>query len=152
MSAAVLSDYRLATPRMARLVGGVMVLSALIIFAVTLVTAVLRGPLAVVFAVALLAVIGLAVLAVWLRSVPVVRFTAEGYRVRLVRGAGATRARWDQVTEAATAHRAGEACIILTLANGSTTTIPVSLLDCDREAFVRDLQERLQDGQRLRPL
>lgn len=152
MSGAVLSDYRLAAPRMARIVGGVMVLSALVIFAVTLVTAVLRGPLAVVFAAALLCVIGLVVLAAWLRSVPVVRFTAEGYRVRLVRGAGVAEAGWDQVSEAATTHRAGEACIVLKLKDGATTTIPVSLLEGDREEFVRDLQGRLDAGQGLRPL
>ena len=42
--------------------------------------------------------------------------------------------------------------MVLRLRNGGTTTIPVDVLAGDREAFVRDLQRHLTDGQGLRPL
>ena len=77
---------------------------------------------------------------------------AEGYRVRLVRGAGVTEARWSAVEDAVTAIRRGVACVELRLRDGRTTTIPVGVLAVDREQFVRELQGRLQRGHGLRPL
>ena len=89
----------------------------------------------------------------WLRSRAwVLRCTDDGYRVRLVRGAGVTEARWSAVEDAVTTHRHDVACVELRLRDGRTTTIPVGVLAVDREEFVRELQDRLQRGHGLRPL
>jgi hypothetical protein len=89
----------------------------------------------------------------WLRNRAwVVRCTDDGYSVRLVRGVGVTEARWSAVEEAVTAQRRAVACLELRLTDGRTTTIPVGVLDVDKEQFVREVQERLQRGHGLRPL
>jgi hypothetical protein len=82
----------------------------------------------------------------------VVRCTDEGYRVRLVRGAGVTEARWSSVEDAVATVRHDVACVELRLRDGRTTTIPVGVLAVDRDQFVRELQGRLQRGHGLRPL
>ena len=43
-------------------------------------------------------------------------------------------------------------CVALRLRDGRTTTIPVGVLGIDKDEFVRELQDRLQRGQGLRPL
>jgi hypothetical protein len=86
------------------------------------------------------------------RRLYVVRLDESGYRVRLIRGAGVTSARWKDVEDAATATPRGIACVVLHLRDGRTTTIPVAALAADREEFVRDLQAHLQRGHGLRPL
>ena len=58
----------------------------------------------------------------------------------------------DRGAEAVTATPQGLPVVVLRLVDGRTTTIPVTLLDVDREQFVRDLQAHLQRGQGLRPL
>ena len=80
------------------------------------------------------------------------RCTDDGYRVRLVRGAGVTEARWSAVEDAVTTYRHDVACVELRLRDGRTTTIPVGVLAVDKEEFVRELQGRLQRGHGLRPL
>src|SRR6476661_10470308 len=85
--------------------------------------------------------------------ISVVRLGEQGYRVRLVRDVGVTAARWTEVGEAVTTTTPrGLAVVELRLGDGRTTTLPVALLDVDREQFVRDLQGHLQRGQGLRPL
>jgi len=74
----------------------------------------------------------------------VVRVDAVGYQVRLVRGAGARRARWTDVQDVQTQTLAGSRCVVLRLRDGRTTTVPVDLIEGDREAFVRELQDRLE--------
>jgi hypothetical protein len=147
------SQYRFAPAISARIVGGLLVVLAVLLVVVTLVVAV-AGLSIVVLAVA--AVVGVAaVLGVGhllTRRVCVVRLDASGYRVRLVRGAGVSAAAWTEVAQVATATRQGLAVVVLTLVDGRTTTIPVALLAADREEFVRDLGARLQRGQGLRPL
>ena len=89
----------------------------------------------------------------WLRSRAwVLRCTDEGYRVRLVRGAGVTEARWSAVDDAVTSYRRDVACLELRLSDGRTTTIPVGVLDVDKEQLVREVQARLQQGHGLHPL
>ena len=86
------------------------------------------------------------------RRAYVVRLGEEGYRVRMIRGAGVTEARWKDVEDAVTTSPHGIACVVLRLKDGRTTTIPVSALAADRDDFVRDLRDHLQKGQGLRPL
>ena len=87
------------------------------------------------------------------RRIAVVRLGADGYRVRLVRGAGVTAAGWTEVEEAVTTTSAsGEPVVLLRLSDDRTTTIPVRALAADREDFVRDLRAHLQRGQGIRPL
>ncbi|MFC6341370.1 hypothetical protein ACFP8W_05235, partial [Nocardioides hankookensis] len=86
------------------------------------------------------------------RRIPVVRMDATGYRVRMVRGAGAHEASWPEVQEAVTATPQGLPVVVIRLTDGRTSTIPVTLLDVDREQFARDLQAHLRKGQGLRPL
>ncbi|HCB05798.1 MAG TPA: hypothetical protein PLZ93_19000 [Nocardioides sp.] len=153
MTAAPPALYRLAPAVVARFLGLALVGLALILFAGTAVVALVGLPLDVLVAVVLVGVVGCVVLGWWLRSRAwVMRCTDDGYRVRLVRGAGVTEARWDAVEDAVTTYRHDIACVQLRLRDGRTTTIPVGVLAVDREQFVRDLQRRLQHGHGLKPL
>ena len=147
-----MSDYRLSVLQLVRFVGALLVGAAVLIFCATFAVAALGASAAVLIAVAVVALVGLLGVALWLRSVVVVHLDGEGYRVRLVRGVGVPAARWRDVADAATTHVAAEPCVVLTLHDGRTSTIPVGVLEVDREAFVRDLQAHLQAGQGLRPL
>jgi len=146
------SDYRLAPAFAARFVGVLLVGLALALVVATVLVAALSLPsvtLLVVVVVGVAAVLTAAV--VVSRRVAVVHLGEDGYRVRLVRGAGVTAADWREVEEAVTASPGGVPVVELRLRDGRSTTIPVQALAADREEFVRDLQQHLQRGQRLRP-
>jgi hypothetical protein len=147
------SSYYLAPAFGVRFVGGLLVLLALVLAVATVVVAVGGLPtvvLVVVAVVGILAVLG----GGWLvtRWVPAVRLGASGYRVRLVRGVGATSAAWTDVTEAGTASPGGTPVLVISLRDGRATTIPVQVLAGDREQLVRDLRAHLDAGHGLRPL
>jgi hypothetical protein len=147
------STYHLAPAFGLRFVGGLLVLLAIALVVATVVVAVAGLPVGVLVAVALggiVAVLG----GGWLvtRRVPAVRLDASGYRVRLVRGVGATSAPWTEVTEAGTASPAGTPVLVISLRDGRSTTIPVQVLAADRELLVRDLRAHLDAGHGLRPL
>jgi hypothetical protein len=146
------TTYPLAPTFVARFVGLGLVLLAVTMFVGTALVATLGLPpdlLVVVVVVGLAAVL---VLAWWLRSRAwVLRCTAEGYAVRLVRGAGVTDARWTAVEDAVTATRHDVPCVVLRLRDGRTTTIPVGALAVDKDQFVRELQGRLQAARGLKP-
>lgn len=147
------SDYRLSPALGARLVGLLLVALAVLLFTTTALVALadLTPDLLVVLAAS--GVVSVFALGYFLtRRAYVVRFDAEGYRVRMIRGAGVTEAAWKDVADAATGSPRGIPCVVITLRDGRTTTIPVGALAVDREQFVRDLQQHLQDGQGLRPL
>ncbi|MXG88991.1 hypothetical protein [Nocardioides flavescens] len=145
--------YRLAPAFVVRLVGTAFVALALLAFVTTLVVVLADLPVAVVVVEAAVGVVALVGLGWWLRRRAwVLRCTDEGYAVRLARGAGVREARWSAVEDAVTTHRRGVACFELRLRDGRTTTVPVGLLDVDREEFVRDLQQRLQQGHGLTSL
>lgn len=146
------SDYRLSPAFGARLVGLLVVALAILVFVATGVVAVLNLHTVVLVPVALVVVAVIFGLGAWLRRTPVVRLDDDGYRVRLVRGAGVRQAGWREVKDAVTASPRDVPCVVLRLVDGRTTTIPVAALDTDREEFVRDLQAHLQRGQGLRPL
>ena len=153
MASPTTSDYRLSPALAARLMGLLLVVLAALLFGVTALVAVLHlSPDLLV----LLAVLGLVSVFgtgfTLTRRAYVVRLGEEGYRVRMIRGAGVTEARWKDVEDAVTTSPHGIDCVVLRLKDGRTTTIPVAALAADREAFVRDLRDHLQKGQGLRPL
>lgn len=149
-----MSDYRLAPAVGVRFVGGLVVVAALLVLVATLLVGLLDLPSGIVV---LVAVLALAVVTgggyVVTRRIPVVRLGADGYRIRLVRGAGVAAAGWKEVEEAVTTTSAtGDPVLVLRLREDRSSTIPVRALDADREEFVRDLLEHLRRGQGLRPL
>lgn len=146
-------DLRLAPAFLARLVGLGLVGLAAVLLVGTVVVAWAGLPVVGLVAVVLGCALALSAAAWWLRGRGwVLRCTDDGYRVRLVRGAGVREARWMDVEDAVTTHRHDVACLELRLRDGRRTTIPVGVLDVDREELVRDLQARLQRGHGLRPL
>ncbi|MEQ6900994.1 hypothetical protein [Nocardioides sp. YIM 152588] len=139
------TDYRLAPPVMARFVGAYLVVFAVVVLAFTVVAAGLGINPDVIVVLLLLGLVGLAALAWWLRArLAVVRLTASGYRVRLVRGAGVREARWSDVEDAVAASPRDIDCVVLRLKQGGTTTIPVQLLAADKDDFARDVRAHLQ--------
>ena len=76
----------------------------------------------------------------------VVRLDDTGYRVRFVRGVGRAQARWTDVEDLATTHVSGSPCIVLRLRDGATSTVPVDLIEGDREELVDELRRRLDAG------
>jgi len=132
--------------------GLLLVAIAATVFVTTALVAVLDLHTSVLLIPAVLGLIALVAAAVMLtRRGWVVRLTEEGYRVQWVRGVGVAAARWTDVEDAVTTTVVGSPVVVLRLRSGETTTIPVQMLAGDREAFVRDLQLHLQDGQGLRP-
>lgn len=145
--------YRLAPTFVARLLGLALVGLALLLFVGTAVVVIAGLPPDVMVVVVLLGVLGAIGFGWWLRNRAwVLRCTDDGYRVRLVRGVGVADARWSAVEDAVTAYRRGVDCLELRLRDGGTTTIPVGVLDVDKDRFVREVQDRLQRGHGLRPL
>jgi len=146
------TTYPLAPTVVARFVGLGLVLLAVLMFVGTALVATFDAPPDALVVVLVLGVAGVAGLAWWLRNRAwVLRTTAEGYTVRLVRGAGVTEARWDGVEDAVTTTRHDVPCVVLRLRDGRTTTIPVGVLAVDKEQFVRELQDRLQTARGLKP-
>jgi hypothetical protein len=144
--------YRLARLVVARLVGLALVALALLVFAGTAVIALAGLSLDLLVVLVLVAAAVVGVLAWWLGTRAwVVRCTDRGYRVRLVRGAGTTEARWKDVEDAVATTRHDVPCLVLRLRDGRTTTIPVGLLEIDKDEFARELRGRLQRGSGLRP-
>jgi len=144
-----ISDYRLAPPVMARFVGAYLVLLAVLLLAVTavVVAADLNADLLVL--VLGLGLLGLIALAWWLRSgLVVVRLTAAGYRVRMIRAAGVTEARWSEVEDAVAAAPSDIECLVLRLRDGRSTTIPVLLVAGDKDDLARDVRAHLQRAAR----
>jgi hypothetical protein len=146
------TTYPLAATVVARFVGLGLVLVAVLMFTGTALVAGLDLPPDLLVVLLLVGLVGIGTLAWWLRSRAwVLRCDKEGYAVRLVRGAGVTRAAWRDVEDAVTTTRHDVPCVVLRLRDGGTTTIPVGVLAVDKEEFVRDLQTRLQLARGLRP-
>jgi hypothetical protein len=139
------SEFGLAPQLRARLMAaGLLGLGALLAV-VSLLVALLGLPPDLIVVAAALVVVAIFVLGFLLvRRWYVVRVDAVGYQVRLVRGAGARRARWTDVQDVQTQTLAGSRCVVLRLRDGRTSTVPVDLIEGDREAFVRELQDRLE--------
>ena len=149
----VASDYRVSQALTARLLGILLAtLGATVLVLIALVVLASMPP-AVLRVGALVAVAGAVVggLVLYRRPV-VVRLGADGYRVRLVRGAGVRQARWKDVEDLVATTVAGERCVVLRLRDGGTTTIPVALLHGPTETFVADLRRHLDRGHGYRRL
>ncbi len=147
------TDYRLSRPLAARMLGVLLAVVGFVVVVVTLAVALLGLPVGFLTAgVLVAAVVVLAGALLLSRRSTVVHLDETGYRVRMVRGAGAAEARWTDVEDVVTAHVAGEPCVVLRLRDGRTTTIPVRMLAADRDEFVRDLQRHLNEGHGYRRL
>jgi hypothetical protein len=143
--------YRLAPSVTARFVGLYLVLLAVLVFAVTAVVVAADANPDLLVLLAVLGLAGLVAMGWWLRKKAFILSAApDSYTVGMVRGAGVKTARWTQVEDAVTATVHGQPCVVLRLKGGETTTIPVSVLALDKEQFVRELQQHLQRGHRLR--
>jgi hypothetical protein len=136
----------------ARLLGASLVVLAVVVFVGTALVAILHLPLVLIGVMVIGVLGGVGAGGRWLARGYVVRLDDEGYRVRLVRGAGVTRARWTEVDGAVTTKVSGARCLVLKLGDGRRTTIPVDVLAGDRDDFVRDVQAHLQRGHGLRPV
>jgi len=146
-------DYALAPALRARLLGVTLAVVGLVVLLVVVVVAAAGLSTVVVTGLVVLVALGVAVLAVVLgRRRYVVRLDATGYRVRFVRGVGRSQARWTEVEDLTTAVIAGTECVVLRLRNGETTTVPVAVIEGDREEFVDELRRRLDTGHGYRPL
>jgi hypothetical protein len=146
-------EYPLARAVRVRLLGSLVAAVGLLVLVVTVVLAVVRPP-SVVVVVATAAVVAIAVaIGILLgRRWYVVRLDDTGYRVRFVRGVGRPQARWTEVEDLTTAVAGGTECVVLRLRDGQTSTVPVNLIEGDREAFVDELQRRLDAAHGYRRL
>ncbi|UUW91412.1 hypothetical protein [Pimelobacter simplex] len=143
------TDYRLAPPVMARFVGAYLILLAVLLLVVTGLVATLDLNADLLVAVLGLGLLGLIALGWWLRSgLVVVRLTDAGYRVRAIRAAGATEARWSEVEDAVAASPSGIECVVLRLRDGRSTTIPVQLVAADKDEFARVVRTHLERAAR----
>jgi hypothetical protein len=143
--------YRLATPVAARFLGAAIIVLAIVVFLVTAVVFATGADDGWILLPLVVGVVAVLALGWWLRTKAyVVRCTAQGYSIRFVRGAGVREARWADVQEAVTASPRGIPLLVLRLKNGTTTSIPVTILAIDREQFVREMQRHLSSG--IRPL
>lgn len=146
-------DIRIAPAVAARLVGAGIALLGVLVLALVVVGAVTSLPTSVVVLVAALGVFLLGALGLYLLNVAwVLRITEQGYRVRFVRGAGVTRARWLDVEDAVASYVADTPCVVLRLKDGGSTTVPVTVLAIDRERLVTVLQDALERGRGLKRL
>ncbi|MGO4255099.1 hypothetical protein [Marmoricola sp. RAF53] len=140
-------DYGLAAPLRARLMGTFLAGIGLVLLLMTVLVAVLRLPQDLLTALVVLVLVGIFALGFFLvRRWYVVRLDDTGYQIRFVRGAGATRARWADVDNLTTAVVGGTECVLLRLRDGRQTTIPVNVIEGDREEFVDELRRRLDTG------
>ncbi|HLN77638.1 MAG TPA: hypothetical protein VK204_11385 [Nocardioidaceae bacterium] len=141
------SDYRLSRPLAARMLGVLIAALGALVVLLTLAAGLLDLPPGVLVAVVLAgALLILAAGLVFSRGATVVRLEDAGYRVRWVRGAGVTQARWTDVEDVVATTVAGERCVVLRLRDGRTTTIPVRMLGGSPDEFVKDLQSHLNTG------
>ncbi len=145
--------YRLARPLVVRLMGLVLASAGVVVVLAGLGTALVGWPTGVLTGVVLIAAVLVVVVAVVLaRRTVVVRLDENGYAVRWVRGVGVPRGRWKDVEDVVATTVAGDRCVVLRRRDGSTTTVPVAMLDQPAERFVRDLQAHLNRGHGYRPL
>lgn len=143
------SDYRLSSQLAARLMGLSLVLWGLVVLLTTVVVVLFQAPVGLISVVVVLCLVGVFTTGFLLtRRAYVVRLTDDGYRIRFVRGAGLKQGRWSDVQDAVTTTVAGSPCVVLRHRSGASTVIPVEVLATDREEFVRELQRRLDRGQK----
>jgi hypothetical protein len=149
----VSSDYRFSRALLVRSVGGLLVLLGVLVVLLAVLVSLLDLPGAVLtvgVVVAVVLVVAAALAAS--RLTTVLSLDDDGYRVRLLRGAGTRAARWREVEDAVTMVIAGHDCVVLRLKDGRTTTIPVDVLETTPEALLEELSRRLDRGHGYRRL
>lgn len=147
------STYALAPQLRARIMGVSLVVIGAVLALAALLVALLElslDLLVVLVLVVLVVIFGLGHLLV--RRWYVLRLDDVGYRVRFVRGAGVTQARWVDVADVKAAEVAGSRCIVLNLRDGRTTTIPVEAIEGGAARIGDELRRRLNKGHGIRPL
>src|SRR5689334_13947614 len=133
--------------------GLLLLATGVVVFAVASLTVVADVPGLVLTAVVVLAALVVVGAASYLgRMRTLVRFDADGYQVRVLRGAGVKQARWRDVEDVVTTTSAGQDCVVLRLRDGRTTTIPLGVIEGSAQAFVDDLRSRLDRGHGYRRL
>ena len=94
--------------------------------------------------------LGLFAVALWawwlLRRAEALRLSDQGYAVRLLSGVGVPAAPWSSVDEAVAASPDGEQCLVLRLADGRLTRLPMATLAADPDVVARDVRRRLRDA------
>jgi hypothetical protein len=144
MNNAAQRDYGLAPQLRARLMGTFLAAIGVSLLVMTVVVVAFSLPGDVLSGLVILVVVGIFTLGFLLgRRWFVVRLDEVGYEVRFVRGAGTKAARWVDVEDLATTYLGEEECVVIRLRDGRTTTIPVNLIEGDREEFVAELRARL---------
>lgn len=146
-------DYGLAPAVRARLLGTSLAVVGLVVLLAAVVVAVADLPTGVLSGLVVLAVLGVAGVGILVgRRRYVVRLDDVGYRIRFVRGVGRAQARWTDVSDLTTAVVSGTPCVVLRLRDGGSSTVPVAMIEGDREEFVDELQRRLDAGHGYRRL
>lgn len=144
-----ITEYRLAPPVMARFVGAYLILTAVVLLGGTVLVAALGGSPDIIVALLVVALLGLIAMSWWLRSkLVVLRLTDGGYRVRAVRAAGVTEARWSEVEDLIASSPQGVECLVIRLKQGGSTTIPMQLVAADKDDVARAVRDRLRRAAR----
>lgn len=144
VNATDLRDYGLPAQLRARLMGIFLACIGVTLLVVTIVVIAFDLSADVLGGLVVLTVVGIFTLGFLLgRRWYVVRLDSLGYQVRFVRGSGQAKARWVDVADLATNEVHGAKCVVLRLRNGASTTIPVDLIEGDKEEFVDELRRRL---------
>ena len=141
------SSYRLAPALGLRLVGRSLVTLGAIVVVATIVGLATGAGWLVAGIVTLAGCAAVAVWAWWLvRRAVAVRLSSAGYAVHLLRGVGASEARWSDVDEVLAAYPDGTPCLVIRLRDGAVTTLPTAAIAGDPDAFARDVRRRVRDA------
>lgn len=134
----------LAPALRARILGAGIVVVAVVLLALVLLAWLLSLPgtvvtvVVVVVVAALAALLGLLLPAHW-----VLRLDEDGFRIRGLRSAEATSARWSDVLDVRVATVEGVRCSVIRLRDGRTATLPVDVLGGDPEELVHVIAAQL---------
>ncbi len=144
-----MTTYRLGRALVLRVAGVVVAMLGLCWLVITLMSLPSAGvvPLMLLTGCLLLAT---AILA--LRPPRVLDLDTDGYRVRLVRGTGESRAQWRSVDAVETAPVGGALCLLVSLSGGRSSVIPLSLLGARSAEAQREIHERLNGAHGYRRL
>lgn len=143
------STYRLSRAHVARAVGPLSLALGVSWLLMTLLEA--SAPVRLTWALGTAALVGLCVL-LFLRPPAVLRLTSDGFRVGFVRGADAKQASWPDVASVETSPVSGAVSLVLSLHDGRTSIVPLSLLGDRQEVAQQDVHERLNTAHGYRRL
>lgn len=87
-----------------------------------------------------------------LRGRPVLVLDSDGYRIHGLRGAGIRVAPWSAVEDVVSVGSGSRRVVEIRLRDGSTTSLPVRLIDEPPRVWLRDLDDRLNSAHRQRRL